>query len=229
MFCSQCGTKITEDAAVCPSCGHATKPAKVAVDLDKLKAGGLNLAKDLWLTVRHTAMSPFGGAAQAYRVIGADRALWVGVAVGIIFALVFAMVMYSAVRNTGFYIPDNSGFADFIKLCLVGIVPVLALALTSLLASKLGSGEGAVKTDLYIAGVSMMPFAVVLIVAQPLGLEHLDIIAALIVFALCLHVLILFSSMLNIKQLSERLASWALPVMLLLSGWFASIMYRWMS
>jgi len=196
MFCSQCGTKITEDAAVCPSCGHATKPAKVAVDLDKLKAGGLNLAKDLWLTVRHTAMSPFGGAAQAYRVIGADRALWVGVAVGIIFALVFAMVMYSAVRNYRLLHTEyNSGFADFIKLCLVGIVPVLALALTSLLASKLGSGEGAVKTDLYIAGVSMMPFAVVLIVAQPLGLEHLDIIAALIVFALCLHVLILFSSM----------------------------------
>ncbi len=53
----------------------------------------------------------------------------------------------------------------------------------------------------------------------------MEVIGALAVFALCLTILMLFAGCTRISKVSERLATIAVPLMLILSGWITKIIY----
>ena len=53
----------------------------------------------------------------------------------------------------------------------------------------------------------------------------MEVIGALSIFALCLTILMLFAGCTRITMMSERLATIAVPLMLMLSAWFTKIIY----
>ena len=106
----------------------------------------------------------------------------------------------------------------------LGLVPLLAFALTSLVTRRVFQGRGgSMEADVFIAGTALLPMAVVALLGGIVGVANGEIIAVLFVFALCYTILFLFAGATRLSEISEPVAIPAVALMLLITIWIAKV------
>lgn len=219
MFCPKCGTQNPDTAITCSSCGTAlgtrTTPSAAG---ERLKGTG----KDAWTAFKTFASDPVGGLSAAAKSLGPGRALGVGLIFGVVFTV---LVGFGLSRVIPVWIRPE-GFGGFVKLLVVAAVPFVCLVGASVGVEKVFGGEGGLGMDTFIAGAALLPFGFVALLASLLGAGNLEIIGALGLAAVCLTILMLFAGLTRIGRTSERAATLAVPVMLIVTAWLARMIYK---
>jgi hypothetical protein len=224
MYCEQCGTTLDPTTGLCPACARpaATIPVTVVPTppapqiTSKVKAA----SKDATQAFKTFAADPVGGLPAAFESLGPSRAMGVGV----VFAAVAIVCVFVGVFiSLGSYArPD---FGDSIKFLLFGAVPFVSILLASAATRKVFRGAGSFGGDSLIAGASLLPLGFLVLVSSILGLANLEIAALLLVFALCYGILMLYTGVTRISNVSESKAAFAVPVMIIVSFWLTKIIF----
>jgi zinc ribbon protein len=229
MFCQKCGTQIPDNATACPKCGAATTPGAApgaapatpppggtpaSFAADKVKAA----SKDAFQAFKMFASNPVGGLPGAFENLGA-KALGAGVFFGALCSLCFFLLF---IRMFG----GHLGFGGYVRLIFASFVPFLALALANFIVRLFFGGTGGLRCDPFIAGASLLPLGIFALVGAILGVRDQGVFSMLSLFATCIPVLMLFSGLTRICKLSERVATAAVPLMVLICLWLTQTIYR---
>ena len=184
MFCVSCGQRIPDGAARCPSCGVATGSSAAP-------SGGRRARFQALLTVgiRDTVealkvlrRNPLGGLRASFTMFDPHRALVVG---GIFCVFFVLAAMLAAMRGVGIIglgmamdlgnVSLTENFASLTRgsFIIKAFLQSLGFAATLIVACALARivfrGNGQLAGDFYIAGVSLLPLAAILLVSLVLG------------------------------------------------------------
>jgi len=224
MFCQKCGTAVAGTLTACPSCNTplaalATGAGTTAV-ADTVKAA----SRDALGAFKQLAGNPVGALPAAYAALGDAKALRAGVAFGVVSLFSFLLGGYLLLPD--FFKEDLFevlGFGGVMKCLLFGAMPFLCTAAGSLGVRKALGGRGALGADTFIAGAALLAPSLCMLLAGMLGAGNFEVIGILAVFAGCTAVLTLFSGYTRIAQLTERAATLAVPLVVILGAWLAKV------
>lgn len=221
MFCPKCGTQLPDNAVACSSCGTsfgsgAARTAVAGAGVDKMKAG----ATDAFGAFKSFATDPVGGLASAYNGLGAGKGLTVGIVFGIVFALCIVLSVYRILGSAFF-----PGVGGFLKILVIAVVPFVALFAATAGVRTVFRGEGGLGSDSFLSGAALLPFGVVALIMTLLGPRNTNVMSFLGLFAVSLTILMLFAGLTRINKISERMATIAIPLMLVITGWLTKFIY----
>lgn len=230
MFCTSCGATVAPDAAVCAACGRpqgATTAERQAAQLgDRLAGSG----KDAAFVFRTMLVSPVGGLAQAYAELGAERAMWAGVALAVGFGLAVGFAATRAASGAGELLGGLSGFlrpqtpeVSFVKVAFEALVFPAAIAGVAQLARRLAGATPPLAADIFTAGAAVAPLALVALLAALVGVANFELIAVLAVAGMCYFTLLLYAGLTRAGELREGAAAPTVPAALLLAVWICKI------
>jgi hypothetical protein len=223
MFCPKCGTQVADTATTCPSCGTALGAPRAAgpAAAEKVKAAStdaLGAFKVFWA-------NPVGGLAPAYESLGPSRALAVGITFGVVFALCALFGMYRFVSGMFGAYGGGMGVGGFLKLVVIVIVPFVSVAAACAAIRMVFGGSGSLGTDCFIGGASLLPFAVVALLQALLGPGDYQTIMIVALFAVCITILMLFTGLTRVYKISERSATLAVPLIVVVSAFLSKTIY----
>jgi len=223
MFCHACGAPLAIGALVCSGCGtFIHRPGSdVAAHVRAASA-------DAVTALRIFAINPVGGLRNAFQTLGPQRAMLTGIVFGILYDVCSLLGAYLLLeRSLGPFAGSNDeiGFKIVVKLVLLGFVPLLAVMASSLVTRKLFRGGGSVQGDVFIAGASILPAAVIFLLAGIIGAANFEVIAVLTVLTACYTILILFTGATRISAVSEAAAVPAVALILLATLWIARVAF----
>jgi hypothetical protein len=226
MFCPQCGSSVAEGAMACGTCrapvavlatagaGAASAGAagSMAVSVKSAFGSAFGVLKGLM-------SDPVGRLASSYEAIGDAQARRIGLAYGAISLACFLLGGYLLMPfKDGLF--DFLGFGGVMKCLLFGALPFASTALGSFAVRRaLGGRGGGAGGDLFIAGVAVLPVSLAMLVSGALGFENYTAITVISVFAGCTGTLILYAGYSRLSKLSERAATIAVPVVVVLALW----------
>ncbi len=108
------------------------------------------------------ATDPVAGLSVAYESLGAARALSVGISFGVVFTVCVLFGTYRLIPG-GIRPP---GVGGFFKLLVCAFVPFVSLAGASALGRLVFRGKGGLSNDSFIAGASLLPFGLVMLLSS---------------------------------------------------------------
>ena len=79
--------------------------------------------------------------------------------------------------------------------------------------------------EAFISGVALLPFGLANLVSSLIGYGNLEISVTLFIIAVCVLILILFAGLTRISMATEKVASIAVPLMLIASVWISKVLY----
>jgi hypothetical protein len=263
MFCASCGKVIPDGAAHCPSCGVGTSagvgPSAAAargVRLQALLKAGFRDALEALTVLRN---DPVGELERSFTLFDPNRALVVGGIFCVVFLLAVTLAAIRGVGMMGLDMAVDFGgtvsvlekfaslavFSFTMKALLQGLVFAATLTGACVLARIVFRGRGRIAGDVYIAGASLLPFAVPFLLGFVLGpaigapgsdtagrttvsvIVWKDAVLKLgMVFALAYGTLMLYTGCSKIAGISERKAALAVPILLVISVLVLSVIAR---
>jgi hypothetical protein len=223
MFCPKCGTQLPDGSVACSSCGTTFGGAAPRTMVagggagDRMKAA----SSDAFSAFKTFATNPVGGLSEAYDGLGAGRALAVGITFGVVFALCIVLGVYR-ILGSGFF----PGVGGFFKVLVIAVVPFVALFASAAGVRTVFRGEGALGSDSFMAGAALLPFGLMFLVMTLLGRSsNGNVMYFLGTFAITLTILMLFAGITRINKISERMATIAIPIMLVVTAWLSRVIY----
>ena len=223
MFCQRCGTALADAGTACPSCLSPVPPP--AAPSAGLAAGWKAISRDALASLKVFAGNPVAGLPPAYDSLGERRALRTGIAFGVLSMSCFLLGGYwmlpPFLREDLF---DFLGFGGVVKGLAFAGIPFVCTVAGSVGVRKVLGGQGTFAGDCFIAGAALLPISVCMLLAGILSLGNPKTILALVVFAGCIGILMLYSGYTRISKLTERAGSIAVPVVVLLSAWLAKVL-----
>jgi hypothetical protein len=213
MFCQGCGKELEPDANVCIACGVPAihKKAESNEISEKAKAA----PRSALATLRFFAIDPVGGLPSAFESLDKEGKRGVGVVFSSMFGLCSVIGAYLVFPSWG-----KPNIQGIFGLLLAAAIPPASIAGFSALARKAFKSDGSFEGDLYIAGASLLPIGIAVLLVGILSSGNTGIVAILAGFASCYTILILFSGCTKISKITEAKAALTVPVMLLLTAWF---------
>lgn len=249
-FCPSCGAA----AGAAGSAGASTNPgapSAAAAQRAKIEAQLKAGSQDAMQALKVLAMDPVGGLPKSFQLFDEGRALVVGLIFGAIFALAMMLaaargasgLMFlgegmGATANPGDLTPAQieamarNGFAPpstftiMMKALLAGAIFAAALMGSAILAKIVFKGTSKTAADVYTAGASLLPLSIFMLVALALGVGNYQIIALVMVFALCYTVLMLYNGLGKIAGISDGKAALAVPIVLVISMFVFGLVTR---
>jgi hypothetical protein len=210
---------MAEVAIACPSCNspvaaaHASAAKAAAVADNVREAWGSALG-----ALKSFAADPVGRLPVTYAALGDAQAGKVGISYGIASLVLFLLGGYLLLPfRDGLW--DFLGFGGFLKCILFGVLPFGGTVLGSLCVRKALRAQGGLGGDLFLSGAALLPISLAMPVNGLLGYENYAAMAVLTLFAASTGVLMLFSGFSRISQLSERAATLAVPIVVVLVIW----------
>ena len=234
MYCTECGGVLSAATGQCPRCvvpamvGPTTSgallapsaaPGQLAV-APQVTARVKEASKDATTAFKTFATNPVGGLPVAFHSLGPTRSMGAGIVFAVCSILCVFIGVYVVLPS--FAKPD---LADSFKFILFGAVPFVSLLAASAVTRKAFGGHGSLHGDSFIAGASLLPFGFLVLASSLLGFANLEIAALLVVFALCYGILMLFTGVTRISNVSESRAAFAVPVMIIASFWITKIIF----
>lgn len=179
-------------------------------------------SEDAWSAFRILLTNPVGGMQRAFEAFEEGRALGVGIAFGVFFALCLTISLIISVnRYMGAFAQVDA--ETVMKVFFGGLVPLVAIAAAGFLARSIFRGTGTLAGDAFIAGASLLPLCVLILGAAILGVTNLEVTGIIGVFAICYSLLMLYNGFLTISQLPAAFAAAAVPITILISLWVMKI------
>jgi curved DNA-binding protein CbpA len=174
----------------------------------------LSVFNNTIFALKSLTINPVGGLLTAFSSLDKSQA----VAVGILFG---TFANFSFV--TGIYLGWRDIFNELstYKLMVIAAVPFLSIALISSISRGILRRRGSFAGDIFIAGASLQPLSFLLLLSSLAKILPSNTLLILSIFVSCYTILILYSGCTQISNLSDKAAALIVPVMLLVSGWFA--------
>jgi hypothetical protein len=226
-FCSSCGAQVGQNRVVQ---GQAVlrRPSSAEI-ADKAKVA----SQDAMEALKLFATNPTGGLAPAFENLDRQRALGASLAFAVIFNLCVLFGFYRMIANArtslgilGYYgwglLPQSP---SIIKLLPLGFVPFVSIAAALALARLVFRGTGSWEGDAFTAGASLLPFGVFVLVSGLLGFGNVEVVAVLLLFAICYTILIIFTGCTRIAKISDAGAALAVPIILLASVYLSKVIF----
>lgn len=215
MFCVRCGAAKDGTAAVCAACGHSTAAGAPSELVQRM----YEAANDAGATLLRLGANPAGALQSAFSSLGEQRALGTGVALGVLFAIATMVAAWIAAMRISIGFQPRLLFGAL----LMGLVLFASLAAAGAAGRKLLRGGGSLGADVFLAGVAVLPIAILLLIASSVGGRNFEVIAiAAVLF--CTYLLnILYVGVTRLTGISEPLASPLIAAMLLLSLWLSKV------
>lgn len=225
MTCPQCGSDLSDIAAFCGACGGTI--IRVEAQAGATEATGRSaeierLARVTWNVLKAIAVNPVERVPKTFFEFQKLEALKTGLVLAGLFDLCTMIGLFFALpRWVG-----SPGFADILKFLLFGIVPPAAVTGAIALARKTFHGRnGTIESDVFVAGASLVPISVALLLSGLLGSASIDIMAILAVFAFVYTVLILYTGCTRISEIEIPRAIPAVPIIILIAAWLSKIIF----
>jgi hypothetical protein len=225
VYCSNCAHELSPQAANCPACGAsiarpAATQAATAPDTgapaDALTAQAKTLLLDAWESLKLLAAHPAGNFARALERLGPRRAL----RVGFVFAAFFDLCLVFARIETWNLIFRMLGagpdLPDYFKSVFLGAIPFGLLWGACWLAIRLFHGAGNPEAKVFIAGATLIPISLPILVLGLLGTQSPGIFSGCALLAFGYAILMLYSGWTHVLKIPEATASRTIPVVLLL-------------
>lgn len=172
-----------------------------------------SVLRDALRAFKSFALNPNEELLPAFASLGKQQAI----AVGIVFAGIFNFCLVCGV----YWGWQDLLYASIFKLMVVGVVPFVTLAVISAIARAVFRRGGSFAGDIFLAGASLLPLSFLLILSSISEFLPSKTLPVLSVFISCYTLLTLYSGCTQISNLSEKVAAFIVPVMLLVSGWFS--------
>lgn len=171
--------------------------------------------KDAAEAFKFLVTNPVGGMSPAFEKLGQARAQGAGVVFGVVFALCYTFFFYRILANAG-------GQARFWSALGISIVPFCCLVVATAMVRMIFRGRAGFGQDVYVAGASLLPFALAALVIAlfmlnepPTTLEAVQTFDRNLTIALSaaayLTVLMLFTGFTRVGRISERAATIGVP------------------
>ncbi len=151
-----------------------------------------------------------------------QEALEAGIAFAVLFDLCALFGIYLLLPRWA----GAPGFTDILKILIFGFVPPAALTGAIFLARKVyRASAGTIESDVFLAGIALIPIGILLLLSGVLGIGNLEVTALVAVFALSYTVLILFTGCTRISEIATVRAPPAVPIILLVTAWISKIVF----
>lgn len=184
-------------------------------DHASMAAGGTATASpDPRAAFKILATNPVGGLSQAFENLGPQRAMVTGIAFGAVFVLSCALAGYRLKSALNLMVHFSPGAAIYFKALAMAAVPFASLVAANFGARMLFRAKGSWRHDCFIAGASILPLALPILVACIVGIGENPVVFTVLVavFAPSLASLILFAGLTQIYGIRIRPASFLVPV-----------------
>jgi hypothetical protein len=210
-FCGDCGTAIAEPIS-------EPKAAVAPRSSEKLRA----LNQSTWKVLKAVFLNPVEGLPSAFRALPKREALEVGFIFATLFDLCVVIGLYLMLPRWA----GQPGIGDILKFLIFGVVPFAAITGAGILARKVFRGTGGtIESDVFIAGISLIPTGLVLLLAGLLGISNFEVSAITAVFALTYTTLILYTACTQISEIPQARSVPAVPIIILMAVWVSKIIY----
>ncbi len=166
-------------------------------------------------------INPVGGLPELYLQLGKKRALAVGIAFGIFYAICLLFSIHKTL-STVYFLSSYSRF-NIAQIVGLAVTQFISLAVASILTRKIFKGFGSPEGDVFIAGTSLLAPGLLIFFSTILGGINFEIILILFVGFLTYLILTLYTGCNQISKIPDSLSPVAVVVMLLLSIWFSKI------
>jgi hypothetical protein len=181
-----------------------------------------SLSLTAWKVLKAVALNPVEELPTVFRGLRGREALETGFVLAGLFDLCAVIGLYLILPHWA----GQPGFGDILKLLLLGIVPSAAITGASILARKVfQSPAGSIESDVFLAGVSLIPTGLLLLIAGLLGAANIEVVALVSVFAFSYTILILYTGCTQISEISKVRAIPAVPIIILIAGWLSKIIF----
>lgn len=224
----QAGAQQSDSGVIAPGTSGSPPqkgPDPIAVAVENIKAA----TKDAWNALKLLAFDPVGRLPQAFEGLGQVRALRVGVAFGLIFALCLALAAQRLLSALGILtsaLDIHQGMTrsmGIIKSTLFCLIPFFACWAALSVTRVVLKGVGGWGHDAFIAGASLLPLGFVALIGTVLGVANLEIISVLFLAAICASILMLFTGLTRICKVSDRAATLGIPCILIVTAWLSKV------
>ena len=162
------------------------------------------------------------------RSLGPQRALGAGIVFGLVFALcVTVAIAMSPLYKWLLFIQDFVAVKVFF-FSLVPFVTLIAAAFTSRkVASRVDTG---ITGDVFMVGAALLPLGLCVLIGVLIGgiigWDNIEVIWFLGFLSTCVTILMFYSGNIGIAGLTDRAATIAVPVMLVLSAWLTKVVFK---
>ena len=110
------------------------------------------------------------------------------------------------------------------KVFLASVVPYIGFTV-GCAVPRIISGKGSLSHDSFVGGTALLPLTLLILIGSLLGIGNIEIILILALFSFCLTVLMIFFGLTRVSKISERVATIAVPVVILIALWASKIIY----
>ena len=228
MTCPQCGKMLNPGVTFCGDCGVPIKKTEVQPAAAVPSPGSVKfrlLSLIAWKVLKAVGLNPVEELTTVFKELKSSEALEIGLVLAGLFDLCAVIGLYLILPRWA----GQPGLGDILKLLLLGIVPAAAITGASILARQVfQSPAGTIESDVFIAGVSLVPTGLMLLVAGVLGAGNIEVVALVSVFAISYTILILYTGCTHISEISKVRAVPAVPTIILIAGWISKVVFATM-
>lgn len=139
-------------------------------------------------------------------------------------ALISLAILFSVCQLLAAYFrAPIANHIGWFKLLLMAVMPFLALLLAGFVSRKLTKCQAGLAQDSLIAAISLLPLGLWTVIAALSGVANAEFVWFALLCAVCLTIVLLFAGLSRVYQMSESLALWLIPVLLLAVAWLNKI------
>jgi hypothetical protein len=110
-------------------------------------------------------------------------------------------------------------------MIIASYVPFVGLAVAIFAGQKVAKSEATFSSAGFIAGVALLPLGLISLVVLLVGMGNIEVSAILSIVGVCLTILIVFAGLTRIALLSDKAASYAVPLVIIASVWISKIIF----
>jgi hypothetical protein len=170
------------------------------------------------------AVNPVANLSQVRGALGIHQA----VGVGVVFAIVATVCMTLGLHlifDTVFGFAYRPSVKPIVQLFGASMASFASLAVMHFAARTIFDGDSDYGTDVLVAGTALLPTSQAVLFIGLIGISYYRVAGVLGVFAVCYVVLILYTGCSRLANLSEAVSAPLIPVILILSGWLAQVLF----
>jgi len=220
-----CRAPLSPNVRFCAKCG-----TDVQTGIVRRPGGDRQQYDDLLNALKKLAANPIGNMREVFDSLEQQRTL---ILCGL-FAVIYLICLFISssrviklINELGGEMPKiHMSFDIFIRLIIIALTPLVAVAVCSLIYRSIAKTGGAFAGDLLIACLTFLPVGLCSLICSFIGISNIEVLVILNVCALCFMVVLMYAGFLKLSGLSERAAFLCVPFTWLLTLWLTSVVTR---